>query len=235
MRTVRSADELADAIALRVGLATEKAKEPVLCIEYLITANADAFIEHGGRVDSDAYFRDALVWLEKRHGAENVVAANIQRDETAPHLVAYVVPLAEIAAGTRRRSVIAGTNADGTRRRETREFVQTGGVRLSAAHYQGTPAKMRNMQSDFAASVGARHELVRGVEGSRAHHQTIKRWYGEQANHDSKLAAAEQRADRLLKGIRVLSRKVAEKAPEVARELGLTGSSPRHERSMARE
>lgn len=234
-RPVRSADELADAVARRVGLATEKAKEPVLCIEYLIAANAAAFIEHGGKVDSDAYFRDALAWLEKRHGAANVVAVNIQRDETAPHLVAYVVPLVEVAARTRRRSVITGTNADGSKQRELREYVQTACIRLSAAYYQGTPAKMRDMQSDFAASVGARHGLVRGVEGSRADHQTIKNWYGEQAARDSRLAAAEQRADRLLKGVAVLSRKVAEKAPELARELGLTAPSPRYERVMARE
>ncbi|WP_075123054.1 MobV family relaxase [Burkholderia paludis] len=234
-RLVRSADELADAVMRRVGLATEKAKEPVLCIEYLVTANADAFAERGGKVDSDAYFRDALVWLEKRHGAENVIAVNIQRDETAPHMVAYVVPLVNIAARTRRRSVIAGTNADGTKRRETREFGQVAGVRLSAAHYQGTPAKLRAMQSDFAASVGAHHGLARGVEGSCADHQTIRRWYGEQAARDARLAAAEQRAERLLRGVTVLSRRVAEKAPALARELGLAESPRRHERSIARD
>ncbi|WP_196755152.1 MobV family relaxase [Burkholderia multivorans] len=176
-RSVRNADELADAVARRVGLATEIAQKPVLCIEYLITAKSDAFTERGGQVNSEEYFRDALRWLENRHGAENVVAVNIQRDETAPHLVAYVVPLVEIAAKTRRRSVITGTNADGTKRRETREFAQAGCVRLSAAHFQGTPAKLRALQGDFAASVGARHGLVRGVEGSRADHQTIKQWY----------------------------------------------------------
>ena len=234
-REVRCADELADAVARRVALATEKAQEPVLCIEYLITARAGAFIEFGGHVDADAYFRDALEWLERRHGAENVVAVNIQRDETAPHLVAYVVPLVEIAAKTRRRSVITGTNADGTKQRETREFAQAGGVRLSAAHFQGTPAKLRALQGDFAASVGARHGLVRGVEGSRADHQTIKQWYTQQADRDKRLATAEQRAEKLLKGVAVFSRKVAEKAPELARELGLTERAWRPERVRVRE
>lgn len=222
-RGVRCAGELMAAVAQRVALATEKANEPVLCIEYLITARANSFIERGGTVNSDAYFRDALNWLEKRHGAENVVAVNIQRDETAPHLVAYVVPLVNVAASTRRRSVIVGTNADGTKRRETREFEQAATIRLSAAHYQGTPSKMRDMQSDFAASVGILHGLVRGVEGSRAKHQTIRHWYGQQADRDAKLAVAEARAERLLKGVAVLGRKVAERNPELARELGLTG------------
>lgn len=233
-RPVHGADELVDAIARRLRLATEKAKDAVLCIEYLITAKAEAFTDRGGTIDSNAYFRDSLEWLERRHGSENVVAVNIQRDETAPHLVAYVVPLVEIAAGVRRRSVITGTNEDGTKRRETLEFVRPASVRLSAAHYQGTPAKLKTLQSDFATSVGARHGLVRGVENSRATHQTIKQWYGRQADQAAKLAAAEQRADRLLRGAKVLSRAVVERAPELARELGLTKDAPRDKPIMTR-
>jgi predicted ATPase len=39
------------------------------------------------------YFKQAVDWLEQRHGKHNVVATSIHRDETTPHLVAYVVPL----------------------------------------------------------------------------------------------------------------------------------------------
>ena len=42
--------------------------------------------------EQDAYFRDSLEWLKQRHGAENVVYAGIHRDETTPHMYAYVVP-----------------------------------------------------------------------------------------------------------------------------------------------
>jgi hypothetical protein len=35
------------------------------------------------------------------------------------------------------------------------------------------------MQTDFAKSVGARHGLERGIEGSKAHHQTIKDFYAQ--------------------------------------------------------
>ena len=45
------------------------------------------------RRDQDAYFTDALAWLKERHGAENLIYAGIHRDETTPHLYAYVVPL----------------------------------------------------------------------------------------------------------------------------------------------
>jgi hypothetical protein len=62
----------------------------VLCVEYLITASPEHF-EKGQ--DGSAYFAAAVEWLKERHGAENVVATAIHRDETSPHLVAYVVPL----------------------------------------------------------------------------------------------------------------------------------------------
>ena len=35
------------------------------------------------------------------------------------------------------------------------------------------------MQTDFARSVGAKHGLQRGIEGSKAKHQSIKDWYAQ--------------------------------------------------------
>lgn len=69
-------------------------KNAVLAVEYLITASPEAM--HGkSRQEQDAYFRDGLEWLKRRHGAENVIYAGIHRDETTPHMYAYVVPLDE--------------------------------------------------------------------------------------------------------------------------------------------
>lgn len=177
-RPVVGSDALLAAVEERIATVTEKVPErSVLALEYVITANHRAFREHGGEVDSTAYFRDALAWLERKHGAENVVAVNIQRDELAPHLVAFVVPLREVEAKTRKRSVIAGTNPDGTKRRETRLEHQPAGVRLSASHFVDGPAKLATMQTEFARDVGQRHGLERGIEGSRATHQTVKQHY----------------------------------------------------------
>jgi hypothetical protein len=233
-RTVHSADELAAAVAARVELATDKAKEPVLCIEYLITAKREAFREGGGQVDAAAYFRDALTWLEKRHGKENVVAVNIQLDEMSPHMVAYVVPLVETAAKTRTRSVIVGTNDDGTRRRELREFFEPAKTRLSSAHFQGTPKKLKELQSDFAVEVGALHGLVRGQEGSKAHHTTIAQWYGTV----NQAAALQERLGKVLKGAKRLGQELVQHAPARAKELGLiqetTAQKQRTERDVGR-
>lgn len=64
--------------------------DAVLCVEYFVGASPEHF--QNGQ-DGSAYFAAAVEWLKERHGAENVVATAIHRDETSPHLVAYVVPL----------------------------------------------------------------------------------------------------------------------------------------------
>ncbi len=69
-------------------------KNAVLAVEYLITASPEDM--HGKtRQEQDAYFRDALKWVEDKHGKANVVYAGIHRDETTPHMYAYVVPIDE--------------------------------------------------------------------------------------------------------------------------------------------
>ena len=93
-------------------------------------------------------FREAVGWLEKRHGKENVVGWSIHRDESTPHLVAYVVPLDDKG-------------------------------KLNAKQWTGGSVALSKMQTDFAKTVGARHGLERGIEGSKAHHQTIKDFYAQ--------------------------------------------------------
>jgi len=172
-----SAAELVDAIRDRVDKATERAKEPVLALEYLVTASPEAFKQNGGQLNAAAYFNDALAWLRQRHGAANVVCAYVHQDEATPHLVAYVVPLVERAGTTRKRSVVAGRNPDGSQRRELREFTTPPTLALSAKHFVGGRATLSAMQTDFAADVGKPHGLQRGVEGSKAMHQRVKRFY----------------------------------------------------------
>lgn len=130
---------------LEARLPDKRRKDAVLAIEYFIGASP-AWFEAGN--DGTAYLKDAVTWLEKRHGKENVVAWSIHRDETTPHLVAYVVPLD-----------------------------QTG--KLNAKKWLGGRAALSAMQTDFAGDVGAKHGLQRGIEGSKAKHQSIKDWYAQ--------------------------------------------------------
>ena len=132
---------------VRDRLPEKRRKDAVLAIEYLITASPEAMQELGGQ-GRDAYFNDALKWLRERHGGANVVYAGIHRDETTPHMYAYVVPLDE-ATG-----------------------------RLNARKWLGGATALSEMQTEFARVVGARHGLERGIKGSRAKHERVSRHYG---------------------------------------------------------
>jgi len=74
---------------IEARLPDKRRKDAVLCVEYFIGASPEAFRDNQG---GDRYFRAAMDWLRDRHGAENVISGHIHRDETTPHLVAYVVP-----------------------------------------------------------------------------------------------------------------------------------------------
>lgn len=78
--------------AIRDRLPEKRRKDAVLCLEYFVGASPEFF---QGEQDGAGYFAAAVDWLERRHGAANVVAWSVHRDETSPHLVAYVVPLDE--------------------------------------------------------------------------------------------------------------------------------------------
>lgn len=118
-------------------------KDAVRCLEYFVGASPEWFSskENGAR-----YFRDALDWLKKQHGEENLAGWTIHRDEKTPHLIAYVVPRDENG-------------------------------KLNAKKWTGGREKLSKMQTAFAAEVGQKHGLERGIEGSRAKHQTVKQFY----------------------------------------------------------
>ena len=145
MSGATSSAELAHAVVAR--LPEKRRKDAVLCIEYLITASPEAFARHGGTMpDTGSYFNRAMTWLKARHGAANIVCAEVHLDERTPHLVVYVTPLTR----------------DG---------------RLSARDFLGGPAKLRKMQTDFHHWCGKPCGLSRGVEGAKAPHQKVARYY----------------------------------------------------------
>ena len=129
--------------AIKEKLPEKRRKDAVLCVEYLITASPDWV--GWNKSDEQKYFDDAKKWLENKHGKDNVIATTIHRDESTPHMIAYVVPLVK--------------------------------GKLNAKHFLGGREKLSKMQTDFADNVGKSVGLVRGLEGSKAEHQTIKQYY----------------------------------------------------------
>lgn len=75
-------------------LPVKRRKDAVIALEYLITASPEHFSgwEKKGADWGLGYFQDAIAWLEKRHGKENVICKTVHLDESTPHLAAFVVP-----------------------------------------------------------------------------------------------------------------------------------------------
>ena len=132
--------------AIKTRIPEKHRKDAVLCLEYFIGASPEYFTD-GQDKDGSKYFASALDWLKQRHGSENVISTTIHRDETSPHLVAYVVPNDE-------------------------------NNKLNAKKFVGGKLTLSNMQTDFAKSV-AHHGLKRGIQGSKAEHKTIQKYYAE--------------------------------------------------------
>jgi hypothetical protein len=176
----KTADELVRAVQNRVNLATVKSggeNQPVLAVEYLITASPE-FFENSSEKMVDDYFEKAKNWLKAKHGAANVVSITRHNDEKSPHLSAFIVPLVERQEKKRKRSVIVGRDADGKQIRETREYVQSASINLSAQHYfGGSKQVLSEFQTEFHEKVAKDFNLDRGIKGSKAKHMDVKTWY----------------------------------------------------------
>jgi hypothetical protein len=89
------ADDVASAMQnIKMRWPDKIRKNGVRLVEFLVTASPDA-MNAKTRAEQDAYFADALKYIQDKHGAENVAYAGIHRDETTPHMYIYAVPLDE--------------------------------------------------------------------------------------------------------------------------------------------
>jgi hypothetical protein len=173
-----STPELFAALDARLAQLDEIDPHAVPLVEMLVTASHAAFKEGGGKVNSTEYFDDAVAWVQKKFGAENLIATSRHYDELTPHLILYVVPVREVEAKTRKRSVITGKDPEtGKQVRETREYPMPARSVLSSKHWFDGRNKLSILQTEFAAQVGALHGLERGVKGSKARHVTVQQFY----------------------------------------------------------
>ena len=79
---------------LRELLPEKRRKDAVLAVEYVMTASPEWF-ETATPREQAKFFTLSKMWLEEKYGKDRVIAAVVHRDETTPHLSAYVVPLTE--------------------------------------------------------------------------------------------------------------------------------------------
>lgn len=95
-RTAANEHHAASSTAEAMGLLRERLpakhrKDAVLAVEYVMTASPTWFDQAGPDVQR-VFFDRCLAWLRDKYGADNVIAATVQRDEKTPHLSAFVVP-----------------------------------------------------------------------------------------------------------------------------------------------
>ena len=79
---------------LRALLPEKRRKDAVLAVEYVMTASPEWFAQATPEQEK-ALFQRSLQWLADKYGADRIITASIHRDETTPHLSAFVVPLTQ--------------------------------------------------------------------------------------------------------------------------------------------
>ncbi|WP_375156948.1 MobV family relaxase, partial [Klebsiella aerogenes] len=79
---------------LRELLPEKRRKDAVLAVEYVMTASPDWW-KSASQEQQAAFFDQAHKWLANKYGADRIITASIHRDETSPHMTAFVVPLTQ--------------------------------------------------------------------------------------------------------------------------------------------
>lgn len=170
--------------AVEARLPEKRRKDAVLAIEYLVTASPEA-MQGKSREQQDAYFADSLEWLKERHGAENVVYAGIHRDETTPHMYAYVVPLDRDTGRLNAKKWLGGSKA--LNQMQT-EFA-TGSANATDWNEASSAARRGTRQSASSTpilmpltvirsrSIPSRSSLARSRRGSSPRRSNHRRWW----------------------------------------------------------
>ena len=85
--------DVVQSIKNRVDQRIKERPDNVLCVEYLVTASPDW--DGWGTEKETEFFNLQKERLIEKWGENNVISTHIHRDETTPHLIAYIVPFDE--------------------------------------------------------------------------------------------------------------------------------------------
>lgn len=171
-----SPDAVKDAINAR--LPEKLRKNGVLCVEHLITASPDW---NGWGTDQEKQFFDqSKKWLEDKYGKQNVVATSIHRDETTPHLVAYVVPLDPNTGRLNARKWLGGRAVLSQMQTDFANHVKNLGLERGI---EGSKAEHTTIK-DYYAKVNQPTSKVKGVDRPKAKVFETTTQYGERVVKD---------------------------------------------------
>lgn len=151
-------------------------KNGVIAVELLYSASPEFFRSNDqgyGEYDParlETWKTATLAHLQKRWGSERIANAVLHLDESTPHIQAIVVPL------------------DTTPRKKGTA------IRLNAARWFDGSPKLQQRQDEYHEDV-AHLGLERGVRGSKAKHQAVRRAYAEIADDVAKAWELRQQAE----------------------------------------
>ncbi len=125
-------------------------------------------IEAAGKLGE--WCEDNMRWLRDTFGADNVVSADLHRDEKTPHIHATVVP---IVTGERRKAATKAKPTDPNKKQYRKK--PSNAVRLCADDVM-TRDKLKGYQDSYAEIMG-KYGLQRGIDGSEARHIQGRPYY----------------------------------------------------------
>jgi hypothetical protein len=170
----------------------KKDKQAVRLVEYMVTASPE-FFDQASADTVQSYFKKTMDWFREKHGEDCILGWAVHMDEKSPHMHIYVTPIAQVAAKTRKRSVNCAKDEEHPTGRKIIEVFESAHERLSAkSFFDNNKEKIEllsEMQTDFFEKVGKNFGLERGIKGSTASHQSVKRFYGQL---EPKIEAAEK-------------------------------------------
>ncbi len=176
--------------AFRSRLPEKHRKDAVQCIEYLIAASPEVMSSKDSKAQ-DAYFSAGLDWLKAKHGAENVVYAGIHRDETTPHMYAYVVP--RVGEKLNCRQFLGGAKALSNMQTDFHEQV---GIKHGLQRgLEGSKARHTTIKQHYAALQSPAAHIT--LDGAAIRPKILKKgWLGDDYE------TPEQVGERLTKAVR---------------------------------
>jgi len=153
----RLTQETLDAFDRRMAELPKIRKDNVRAVEILV-AFSPSEAARLSKAEQDHYFEDAKAWFVKLFGGpKNLLNSTIHADEhTSRHMTMFVMPI------------------------EATKDEQTGkelGEKLNCKRWLGGARKLSLLQTRFHSDISARYGLERGVQGSKATHQEVDRFY----------------------------------------------------------
>lgn len=153
----RTTQETLEAFDLRLSELPKIRKDNVRAVEILIGFSPSEAARLS-KAEQDRYFDDAKAWFVKLFGGpRNLLNTTVHGDEhTSRHMTMFVMPIEAI------------------------KDEQTGQVlveKLNCKHWLGGARRLSLLQTRFHSDVAARYGLERGIQGSKAKHQEVDRFY----------------------------------------------------------